>query len=485
MKKFLILLLAALFTFTACEKDDEKNVPLDEQSQIQFKGELFDNNLKSTSADCYEYLATHALVEIDGQIYQLDVYYLEGIPYTTIFKTSPGVHVIGAFVLYHDPGTPDDPSDDIVVAATPEAGADYSNLIDKPVEFEIIVEEFKKVEIEIEVVCFEEDEWDAFGFFWFRIQQIVIRQECFFGDICTKNPDDYLNTPYENQSQGLQLDMPAIFRIDVFHNGDSLTSYCNMDWFGEGAPLCIEYPDYLGETDEFELRLFIALPSGNTWAWFYYYSWFFTDESDLLQGDDGIVDFAVGYCSPNSDFIFEPWIDLPPMAVLTVGGEYYPGNLGTTFDINLSGIGSGFDIYNGTWGGWCADQENVIYPGTPYNVYVYSSLQLDRLPEGFQTDEYENKLKSANWLFNNCCNYGYDVQNLEGDQWDDLQDVLWNIFDGTPVDPEEQDMFDDACCNGPGWCAMPGCWAAVLFIDEDYDPNLMEGVQILFVVVDP
>jgi hypothetical protein len=81
---------------------------------------------------------------------------------------------------------------------------------------------FTKVEIPVEVLCFLPSVYDKFGFIWFEITEIVVREFCFFGDVCA-NGDPYTPSDFEGSAYeafGLAVDMHAIYEIRVFKNGD-------------------------------------------------------------------------------------------------------------------------------------------------------------------------------------------------------------------------------------------------------------------------
>ena len=54
--------------------------------------------------------------------------------------------------------------------------------IDDVADFKIIA--FEKAEYAIDVLCYIPAEWDNFGFEWFEVTEITLREQCFFGDIC-------------------------------------------------------------------------------------------------------------------------------------------------------------------------------------------------------------------------------------------------------------------------------------------------------------
>ena len=95
----------------------------------------------------------------------------------------------------------------------------------------------------IDVLCFVPNDYELFGFFWFEITEITVREMCFFGDFCIAEPSIYANTEYATGG-GVFIDEAAIFEIRARHQvGDGPlvdmvgTDFNNMDWNGIGEPL--------------------------------------------------------------------------------------------------------------------------------------------------------------------------------------------------------------------------------------------------------
>ena len=84
-----------------------------------------------------------------------------------------------------------------IYKATPAPHAEFSEFVVNGLPQEFCIEAFKKTKIEIDVLCFVPNYYDLFGFFWFEITEITIREMCFFGDFCLK--DTYL---YEFEGSG-------------------------------------------------------------------------------------------------------------------------------------------------------------------------------------------------------------------------------------------------------------------------------------------
>jgi hypothetical protein len=184
-----------------------------------------------------------------------------------------------------------------------------------PIDF--VVAAFEKTEIRIEVLCFIDAAYEAFGYEWFEITIIELDQLCFFGDICL-NGEPFIPADFEpGYGTGLGIDIPAIMEIVVKKDGVQTAVYNNAT--DQSEPLCAAYyedPDVTGEVYTFELYLW--LPDGNGFSYQLYHTYTSTDGVlDVDIGDDFILDFFVGTCGYGDadqtfDFIWTP--PVPPVA---------------------------------------------------------------------------------------------------------------------------------------------------------------------------
>lgn len=477
MKKTGILLIAIVTAFMySCQK--ENTDPLNDEQGVSFT-----MNTKSTlkSTDCFSKPADYASVVINDKNYKLDVFYIDGQPYTKTLKLPVGDYTLSEFILMDDNNTPDDESDDAIVAATPHGGSEFAAYVDQPLDIQFTVRAFKKTELSISVLCYEESSYSSFGFVFYQIGQVVIREQFFFGDICLKSIKDYVGSPYENQENGLMLDMPAIAKIEVWRNGVKMGEYSNEAWFGEGQPLRVRYGDVLGKPDQFELKLFIMVRKGPGFDFNYFHSWIFIDDERIPAGEDGVVDFVLGNCVPDADLVLPPWMNLPPTAIYTITG-WNPPLLGGYADVTLTDISDGYEMSDGVYASMCADHNKPIFVGWSYQMALYSSLYQNLLPEFARSDKWEK----INWLYNHLDWY-------PGYQWYDLQGFIWlyddPAWDGLPngtvpaLTELSVQMKEDADKYGPGYKVPPGGWAAVIFIPVgDW---ISTSVQTMFIQVDP
>ncbi|HAG17369.1 MAG TPA: hypothetical protein DCG69_12755 [Bacteroidales bacterium] len=478
MKKIFYLFLIFGLVAVSCNKPEE--APLEQD--VVFKATTSSTGFKAGTCDNAD--ASYALVEIDNEIKQVGIIYLDGAIYTNTLKLAPGSHTISMFVLKNDNNTPNETSDDIEVLATPLTGANYASFVAHSLPFDFTVDAFMKTEVEIDVLCFEAADITDFGFAWFAVNKITVRELCFFGDFCTKYYEDYAGSLYAQQEYGLRHDMPAIFKIDVKRNGNPLVSYNNEAWLGEGAPLCVQYPDYDGVVDTYEFNLSILVKVGTLFQYKPFYTWTITDGGSLPNiGTDNVMDFVLGSCVPDADLILPPYMNLPIGATVRTG-SYSPGSLGTYFDVTLSNIGAGFDIQNGTYGVYCGDLQTSIYLSQTYNLNVFSSLYPAYVPAAFNLQK--AVLDNINWLGNNLYRYpSYTYKDLQNAVWM-LLGQLNETTDGGLGVPTALSikMKNDALAYGDGFLPPVGGYAAVLFISPDAT-STSRVLQLLFTLVDP
>ncbi len=222
MKKIFYLVLVAVTLFSCVKREYD---PEDAQ-EVTFTAAQIEPAapLKSTTDyNCIESLTPdYAKIVISGFIEPLypKVFRLDGKMYTQSIKLSPGTYSVEQFLVMDDMGTPDNTGDDQIYMAIPEEESNFAVYTDPAVAFTFTVDAFTKKEIPVEVLCFQPQFYTLFGFDWFAITEIVIREKCFFGDICV-DPDDYLASLYDLDQlpAGCQVDMPAIMKVYLTRNG--------------------------------------------------------------------------------------------------------------------------------------------------------------------------------------------------------------------------------------------------------------------------
>jgi hypothetical protein len=304
--KILTMLVLLAIAVVSCQKDEaDKPVVLQD---VSFGIEHVDpTGLKSDILCPDDLNPVKAKIVIQGitdPFYPL-VFFLNERWYTQAIKLAPGNYIIEEFYLLD--------ANDNIIMATPVAGSHYAPFVENnTVAKTIVVEPFVKKEIKMWVLCYQPALYEPFGFFWFRINRIVVREFCFFGDVCANDnpylPADFANTAYADVPGGLQVDMPAIFEIRAFDSDGDPLPYSPFSNLGsENLPLCVEYPDNIdiaGETFTFEL--WIMGPDG---AYTLYHTFIVTDDAiNIVDVDeDGVIEFVVGNCNYSATDLQLSW----------------------------------------------------------------------------------------------------------------------------------------------------------------------------------
>ncbi|MFW9804694.1 MAG: hypothetical protein ACFFFC_18705 [Candidatus Thorarchaeota archaeon] len=156
-----------------------------------------------------------------------------------------------------------------------------------------------------------------------------------------------------------------------------------------------------------------------------------------------------------------------PTCPIDVRIDAYPGTSNNYFDLELWDVGTGYDISDGVWPGWCADSD-VFITYQDYTADVYSSYD-PNLPSWASDDE--------QWDYiNYILNHKHPSASM-----DDIQQAIWYFADAgypMPTDPEAAAMVNDALANGAGFHPVAGQVGAVILA-------IQPTVQLVFIEVDP
>ncbi len=146
----------------------------------------------------------------------------------------------------------------------------------------------------------------------------------------------------------------------------------------------------------------------------------------------------------------------------------YPG-AGSYWDVELSGVGSGYSVGDGTYAGWCVDQTGLLSEGSSYTVRLYSSYDPSvptYLGGGQQGARPRNDFDLVNWIIN----------NRQGYNREDVQEAIWYFVDGgaDPSTPEARELRD-AALSHEGFVRGPGQYVAVVL---DPDPAYAQQTKL-------
>ena len=311
MKKLFFILLAGALFFASCQKEDktplETYVALDVTNLGQPGN---DNGTKDDIVSCSDSVPDYAEVVINGDTNYVDVFYDNyGNLHTKVCKIPlPDGAVTGtltSFKIYHDVAPAGPGPEDILVSAAPANGSEYQQYVDNQLDIEFEVQPFYKTILNIDVLCYNPQDIEGFGFLGSNIGETELDEICLFGDLCIDTAC-FAGSIYEQQQNGLEYDVPAIMQVSIINSdGDTIGFADNMDWLGEGAPLCVQFPDDPKTVDDYTLSVDIWLPTSDGFGWTYVGQLSFTDNGQGLNtGDDGILDFVLGDCDCEGDYVW-------------------------------------------------------------------------------------------------------------------------------------------------------------------------------------
>ena len=499
-------LLSAIFV--GCEKhEDSQNINEFTEQEIQFGiTPIYSDNLKSGHElpHCTEAVPDHAeiKVEIDGVSYTFtpDVFEIDGQWYTEVFKLKiPGQVqdvTVTQFFIMDDEGNK--------IQATPKDGTPFAPFVEKPLDFEFPVTGIEKIEVEIEVLCYNEKYYAEFGFYWFAFDRKAINKLYFFGDLCTKYFQDYVDEDGEGyHNLDSKFDLPAIFKVEVWDETEDnkFIEYDNMYMLPNiNEPLAVYYPNDLEVTgDTYTLKLYIRLKDGNGYSWVEYQTIYVDGDTGNLTfpggtpvpdyGNDSVVDFVIGECAyydaenpeMQPDIEFAPYMNLPNTANITIS---YPGD-NAYWEVVVNSVSplSGYDFDEGTYKGWCADAGTTINEGDR-TYEIHSSLYPSLWPECAESPVIDaTVINQINHLYNYLQNKNIDYS------WQAFQVAVWNLRGQTNYPDSQQswsfsnyqteanNLYDPPTLD-ENYMPLPGGYAAVLL-------HKACSMQLIFVQVDP
>ena len=525
MRKILLAFVAMTVIFTACKKEVPQ-APVADTVEVEFVIDQTDfGGLKSTDNVplcndlpwSYVKFIIHEETTNTDTPYTSEIIHMMGgdedgltqvvkLPVKDPVSGVAYVYTLTSFLVYSDV-LPIGPVGDVIVRAAPAeptAGnpSEYWDLMTHKLDLPIVVEGFKKKQIIIDVLCFEDVYYEAFGFFWFEMNDVRIEKQCFFGDVCTGKLADFEGSLYASQSQGVQMDMPAIMKVEVLKE-DTLTGlfkiikeFTNDTWQTPGEGDCMEvyWANDLSLEENFQFNLYVWLPFGNTFKWKLIddSQMAFTDDGVGLKiGDDGVIDFTVGNCNIyGADYVYPAFMDIPDYSVtfdMTLQNAAPPRPHGAYVEALFYGIPAGFDISDGTYGGWCGDKAHTITAGITYKTRFINSIL--PLPTGFDRI-LQPELNKLNWLFNHLEDYfpginladfaDYSGSGYSSTDWSIIQDAVWNITNTYGATGKAKTLSDAAIST---FKPIPGDYAAILMESEKLDGS--KNVQVLFIMIDP
>ena len=244
MKKIFLLILVSTIAISGCKKNESSQAQPDQQVYAEVSFNLHKIIPEIERADfpfglpeCSELEPTFAEIIITNTnnppdiAFQgrVDVFTMpDGTMYTQAAKIWLALCPFGDPVccedflltqcmIYHQPAE----GEPILIYAAPLEGSPAQGWledVDPPRKLNVpfTICKFEKYEVDVDVLCYEEAWYEYFGFVWFVPHEVMLREACFFGDICLKDPMDYIESHYANQFNFPGIDLPAIIEIYLY-----------------------------------------------------------------------------------------------------------------------------------------------------------------------------------------------------------------------------------------------------------------------------
>ncbi|MCB2208394.1 MAG: lamin tail domain-containing protein [Bacteroidetes bacterium] len=371
MKKLILLLTVAAIVLAGCKKNEAPQADqatgevqfsihniMDEGSRVEIPG-IPDCDLQATPLYAIVGITSDVAgtLPITGSPFTMNINEFDSDLMTDVLKLVPGTYYVTQFDVYGADGDDTDTDDDLIWAA-PTATSFYNSFMNIKLNLEFTVVAYQKSGYEVEVLCYEETVADQFGFTWFDIDKVVLRDICLFGDICANLFPGV--TTWNDNGYSFAYDMPAQFQVELYRDGATtpLSVYQNyddaLDTYTDDTPLCIQYPDALEIPDEaFELVLKVWQPDGD--GVFELYKWYtfewMDDATDLFDGDDNVIDFYVGDCFNDAtppDYFWTEIGEPDPDPVAPGAGDLVITEIIANPDVIPDGDGEWFEVYNVT-----------------------------------------------------------------------------------------------------------------------------------------
>ncbi|MBK6264682.1 hypothetical protein JKA74_06510 [Marivirga sp. S37H4] len=172
----------AMFFMCSCQQDE---ITVDEKNGIELilTGDMVDDSKTSQRdehengvSDCDISLAAYALVEISGNSYKVDIKQWESNFKTDLIELGPGSYTVTSCQLYDE--------DDNPLFATPMEGSEFGKFVNHALPIDFEVEQYRKIEYNMEVLCVEDFTPPQFGFVFWNIELKEVKNLCVFANFC-------------------------------------------------------------------------------------------------------------------------------------------------------------------------------------------------------------------------------------------------------------------------------------------------------------
>lgn len=211
--------------------------------------------------------------------------------------------------------------------------------------------------------------------------------------------------------------------------------------------------------------------------------WVHIPQNNAYQGLTGSLQVTVSvqqWNDPCGQITGPKELNLPTGTINAVYYHYGPSSYWQTV---LSNVGTGYTVHDGSYIGWCNDEDTYIVPGSLYNVRLFSSYdQSFFLAHPNWNGNYWYSWPCVNYLIN------HKIPVTSQLQKDQIQFAIWYFIDHgyTGTDPIVWGMINDALANGKYFVPQTGQNMAVLVVGYPFD-GVQHGyvVQHTFIEVDP
>lgn len=121
-------------------------------------------------------LASYAIITMSEKTYTIDLRAWGESFKTDLIELDPGTYQVTSVQLYD--------ADDHSLYATPTAGSEFGAFVNQPLPFEVTVENYRKIEYDLEVLCIEEFTPPQFGFVFWDVTIKEVKNLCVFTNYC-------------------------------------------------------------------------------------------------------------------------------------------------------------------------------------------------------------------------------------------------------------------------------------------------------------
>ncbi|MBK6264683.1 DUF4842 domain-containing protein [Marivirga sp. S37H4] len=176
--------MAIVFMYS-CQQDD---IEVSEKNGIELilAGDRVDDGNSSQRADpdfptveeggCDLSYASYAIVTINDNDYKIDIKQWGDDFKTNLIELDPGSYTVTSCQLYDE--------DDNPIFATPMEGSEFGKFVSQPLPIDIEVEQYRKIEYDMEVLCVEDFTPPMFGFTSWSISLKEVKNLCIFANFC-------------------------------------------------------------------------------------------------------------------------------------------------------------------------------------------------------------------------------------------------------------------------------------------------------------